>query len=202
MKKDMNSDRSEDARVSWRELYSYWNLAIKKFPQLGSETSCLKVDITEPKFVPIYYFNWVPKAETQKAVQADIKQLASGWPEIGDSWSKGTVRTAGLLASCETKEETAAVWLSAFALSLLRKGKHWNTTKRNAADIEQEAHILLAGKHGYWHASSKEFFPQFYIPEKLFWESQELSVSTLVELAALNAALVSANFVPVEYKLV
>ena len=44
MKKDMNSDRSEDARVSWRELYSYWNLAIKKFPQLGSETSCLKVD--------------------------------------------------------------------------------------------------------------------------------------------------------------
>ena len=48
MKKDMNSDRSEDARVSWRELYSYWNLAIKKFPQLGSETSCLKVDITEP----------------------------------------------------------------------------------------------------------------------------------------------------------
>lgn len=138
----------------------------------------------------------------EEAVQEDLKILASGYPEVGTSWSRGTIKTASLLADCETEEEFAAVWLSAFALSLTRKGGEWDTTKRNAAIIEQEACSIVTKRHGYWHASSRDFFPVFYIPTNLFWESKDLSAATLVELAAINAALVMAHFIPVEYKVV
>ena len=46
----------------------------------------------------------------------------------------------------------------------------------------------------------REFFPEFYIPMELFWEDKKLSVSALVKLAALNAAVVIGNYTPVEYK--
>ena len=35
---------------------------------------------------------------------------------------------------------------------------------------------------------------------ELFWEDKKLSVSALVKLAALNAAVVIGNYTPVEYK--
>jgi hypothetical protein len=38
--------------------------------------------------------------------------------EIEAGWSKGTIRTAALLCSCEKEEEFAAVWICAFVLSL------------------------------------------------------------------------------------
>ena len=47
---------------------------------------------------------------------------------------------------------------------------------------------------------AREFFPEFYIPMELFWEDKKLSVSALVKLAALNAAVVIGNYTPVEYK--
>ena len=46
----------------------------------------------------------------------------------------------------------------------------------------------------------EKFFPEFYIPMELFWEDKKLSVSALVKLAALNAAVVIGNYTPVEYK--
>ena len=109
--------------------------------------------------------------------------------EIEAGWSKGTIRTAALLCSCEKEEEFAAVWICAFVLSL-----------RNAFNLEYEAAPVFARKYGYWHSNSREFFPEFYIPMELFWEDKKLSVSALVKLAALNAAVVIGNYTPVEYK--
>ena len=92
--------------------------------------------------------------------------------EIEAGWSKGTIRTAALLCSCEKEEEFAAVWICAFVLSLMRGRSGGDETHRNA----------------------------FYIPMELFWEDKKLSVSALVKLAALNAAVVIGNYTPVEYK--
>ena len=100
--------------------------------------------------------------------------------EIEAGWSKGTIRTAALLCSCEKEEEFAA--------------------HRNAFNLEYEAAPVFARKYGYWHSNSREFFPEFYIPMELFWEDKKLSVSALVKLAALNAAVVIGNYTPVEYK--
>ena len=188
--------------ATWRQIYDDWNWAVRDFPELRSLSCCMKINITQPQYGPVYHFDWVAKGTEEEAVQEDLKILASGYPEVGTAWSRGTIKTASLLADCETEEEFAAVWLSAFALSLTRKGGGWDTTKRNAAIIEQEACSIVTKKHGYWHASSRDFFPAFYIPTNLFWESKDLSAATLVELAAINAALVMAHFTPVEYKVV
>lgn len=120
--------------------------------------------------------------------------------EIEAGWSKGTIRTAALLCSCEKEEEFAAVWICEFVLSLTRGRSGGDETHRNAFNLEYEVAPVFARKYGYWYSNSREFFPEFYIPMELFWEDKKLSVSALVKLAALNAAVVIGNYTPVEYK--
>ena len=98
------------------------------------------------------------------------------------------------------KKSFAAVWICAFVLSLTRGRSGGDETHRNAFNLEYEAAPVFARKYGYWHSNSREFFPEFYIPMELFWEDKKLSVSALVKLAALNAAVVIGNYTPVEYK--
>ena len=99
-----------------------------------------------------------------------------------------------MLCSCEKEEEFATVWICAFVLSLTRGRSGGDGTHRNAFNLEYEAAPVFARKYGYWHSNSREFFPE------LFWEDKKLSVSALVKLAALNAAVVIGNYTPVEYK--
>lgn len=190
---------STNEMMKWSEIYCLWQSEVRKFSNLLNQTKCLRVAITKPQYGPLYYYNWVPNGTVDTSIQEDIKVLASAWPEIGTSWSKGTIRTAALLADCKTEEDTAAVWLCAFALTLLRSGSKWDETKRNAAKIEQEARTVFASEHEYWHTSSRAFFPQFYLPDGLFWDADNLSISTLIELAVVNASLVAAHYTPVEY---
>ena len=77
---------------------------------------------------------------------------------------------------------------------------NWIEKEREKESMEYEAAPVFARKYGYWHSNSREFFPEFYIPMELFWEDKKLSVSALVKLAALNAAVVIGNYTPVEYK--
>ncbi len=184
----------------WNDIYRDWKIETRKFPELCGQLRYLSVNISKPQYGQCYFFDWVPKIDEENAIQAGVTALASGWPEVGTSWSKGTIKTASLLASCETEEECAAVWLCSFALSLLRHETDRCETYRNALHLEHEACAVFARKYGYWHSSSRDLLPESYIPANLLWESKDLSVSTLVELAAINAALVMTHYTPVEYK--
>ena len=64
--------------------------------------------------------------------------------EIEAGWSKGTIRTAALLCSCEKEEEFAAVWICAFVLSLTRGRSGGDETHRNAFNLEYEAAPVFA----------------------------------------------------------
>ncbi len=151
---------SKNEMMKWSEIYCLWKSRVRKFPNLLSQTVCLKSEITKPQYGPLFYYNWVSNGTVDTSIREDMTALASGWTEIGTSWSKGTIRTAALLADCKTEEETAAVWLCAFTLILLRSESKWDDTMRNAAKIEQEARTVFASEHGYWHTSSREFFPK------------------------------------------
>lgn len=186
--------------VQWDDIYHYWRAATSKFPELQGPLRCLRADISEPKYGPIYYYDWVEKENAEAAIQKGVTALASGWPELGTPWSKGTIRTACLLVSCKTEEELAAVWLCASSLSLLRNGAGESGMQRGAADIELKTCKIFARKYGYWHSNSRDIFPELYIPMKLLRDSKDISVPMLLELAVINAALVMAHFTPVEYK--
>ncbi len=192
---------NRDNTVKWKDIYHIWQAAVRKYPELQNLPLYRSVAFSEPRFGPCFYFNWIKKEEEEKAIREDLAALASSWPEVGMNWSRGTVKTAGLLAFCETEEEAAAVWICAFALFLDRRGGGRNTTTGNAYLLEREACGVFARKRGYWHTSSRDFFPDCYIPEGLLWERETLSVSTLVELAAINAAMVMTHYTPVEYKM-
>ena len=81
--------------------------------------------------------------------------------EIEAGWSKGTIRTAALLCSCEKEEEFAAVWICAFVLSLTRGRSGGDETHRNAFNLEYEVAPVFARKYGYWHSNSREFSRNF-----------------------------------------
>lgn len=186
--------------VKWKDIYSWWKAAIIIFSEIQGSIRCLRVDISEPKYGPICYYDWVKKDNEEATVKAGVAALASRWSELDSPWSKGTINTVSMLASCEAEEEFAAIWLCAFSLTLLRRGLDRSGTRKNAACIERESCAVFARKYGYWHHSSRDFFPEFYIPDGLLWESEDLSVLSLVELAAVNASLVMSHFTPIEYK--
>ena len=158
---------SKNDTMKWEDIYKVWKWEMCKFPVLSAQKYCLKTEISKPRFGPCYSFNWIEKEREKESIESDVAALTSGRMEIEAGWSKGTIRTAALLCSCEKEEEIAPVF---------------------------------ARKYGYWHSNSREFFPEFYIPMELFWEDKKLSVSALVKLAALNAAVVIGNYTPVEYK--
>ena len=186
--------------MKWEDIYKVWKWEMCKFPVLSAQKYCLKTEISKPRFGPCYSFNWIEKEREKESIESDVAALTSGRMEIEAGWSKGTIRTAALLCSCEKEEEFAAVWICAFVLSLTRGRSGGDETHRNAFNLEYEAAPVFARKYGYWHSNSREFFPEFYIPMELFWEDKKLSVSALVKLAALDAAVVIGNYTPVEYK--
>ncbi len=195
----MNRVKKKDI-LEWKDIYELWGYAISELPELHIQQPHLSVGFSEPKYGQVCYFNWARKGDEEKTVQSDLVTL-SRWQEIGENWSKGTIRTASILARCETDEERAAVWIAACMLSLTRSGIAINTTIRNAHQIEHQARIYFTHKYGYWHTNSREFFPEFYIPNGLLWDGKELTAPTLIELAALNASMVLTHYTMIEYKM-
>ncbi len=190
-----------EKELPWEEIYHLWQLAMTKYPELKDPNLCQRRLFSEPRFGPIYHFNWVNKNNMEAAIQEDLRILASAWPEIGSQWSKGTIMTAALLASCETEEELAAVWLSAFARSWLGRGYPTNTTEHNLSNISEKARFVFAPRYGYWHHNSSDLFPEEYISRYLLYSCDELSAMSIVDLAAANASLVMTHYTPVEYEM-
>lgn len=79
--------------------------------------------------------------------------------EIEAGWSKGTIRTAALLCSCEKEEEFATVWICAFVLSLTRGRSGGDGTHRNAFNLEYEAAPVFAEKIWLLAFKFKRIFP-------------------------------------------
>ena len=192
---------SLESTIKWKDIYLIWDAATTRLPELCKRPCCRSVDISKPLFGPCYYYNWVKNGEMDIAIQKDLAILDSEFLEVGMSWSKGTLMTASLLSSCQDGEELAAVWLCAFALTLLRQNiiDH-QETRILLSNLQREACAVFARKYGYWHSNSRTLLPEFYIPTELFWENTPLSLSVLVELAAINAASVLAHYTPIEYK--
>ena len=188
-----------DDALAWKELYAHWGIAIMKFPELQGNLDIRRVAIHEPKYGPVYFYNWVDKRNEEAAIREDVRKEASTWQEIGSEWSKGTLTTATLLASSKTPEELAAVWITAFALALQKRLKHHNALHHNAFMVVHSASAVFAQRYGYWHHNSSNFFPEFYVPYSLLWDDVPLTQFVIVELAALNAAHVLAHFTPIEY---
>lgn len=106
--------------MKWEDIYKVWKWEMCKFPVLSAQKYCLKTEISKPRFGPCYSFNWIEKEREKESIESDVAALTSGRMEIEAGWSKGTIRTAALLCSCEKEEEFAAVWICAFVLSLTR----------------------------------------------------------------------------------
>ena len=185
----------------WEDIYQHWKFAARKYPELQGENKCLKIEINEPRFGQVYHYNWIDNSKKEQSIKKDISALASMYLDIGEEWSKGTIKTAGILSCCETEEEFAAVWICAFVTEIERNRSEPTETLRNAMRIAYEAYNIFVSKCGNWHSASRMLFPESYIPISLFYDTKNMSFQTLVELAAINAALVLAHYTPVEYKL-
>lgn len=191
--------RINDDALTWKELYAHWEIAVMQFPELQGNLDFRRVTIQEPKYGPVYLYNWVDKRNEETAIREDVRKETSTWQEIGSEWPKGTLTTAMLLASSKTPEELAAVWITAFALALQKRSEHHNVLHYNAVIVEHSASPVFAQKYGYWHHSSNNFFPEFYVPRSLLWDNVPLTQFVIVELAALNAAQVLVHFTPIVY---
>ena len=84
---------NKNDKATWRQIYDDWNWAVRDFPELRSLSCCMKINITQPQYGPVYHFDWVAKGTEEEAVQEDLKILASGYPEVGTAWSRGTIKT-------------------------------------------------------------------------------------------------------------
>lgn len=184
-------------KYTWQEIYEYWKWAAADFPELKWPESCRKIAISEPQFGSYYHFNWVERATETASIQRDIAMIAS-YCDVAYQWSKGTQYTAALLSTSETEEEFAMVLICAYMLEISRNTFPVNDTVRHAKQIEDVCRNSLAGKYS-WHFKSREFFPRSYLPPMLFNEANALEVSTLIGLAAVNAALVLRYYIPVAY---
>ena len=190
----------KDTEWNWEKIYGVWKIATLRFPELRGPLHYRSVNFSKPEYGPCYYFDWLTNGEEQMKIETSLKALASTWSDIPTNWSKGTIQTAALLTCCENEEELAAVWICAFALSLIRTRAIKGETQRNAVNLEHEACLLFVHDYGYWHSNSRDLFPEFYIPMDLFWDDKKFSMEELIEFAAMNAALVLAHYTPVEYK--
>lgn len=83
---------NKNDKATWQQIYDDWNWAVRDFPELRSLSYCMKINITQPQYGPVYHFDWVAKETEEEAVQEDLKILASGYPEVGTSWSRGTIK--------------------------------------------------------------------------------------------------------------
>ena len=150
---------------------------------------CFKTEISKPRFGPCYSFNWIEKEREKESIESDVAALTSGRMEIEAGWSKGTIRTAALLCSCEKEEEFAAVWICAFVLSLTRGRSGGDETHRNAFNLEYEAAPVFCEK--IWLLAFKfkrNFSRNFIFLWNCFGKIKKLSVSALVKIGSTQCS--------------
>ena len=183
--------------MDWRQIYAAWKESIQKYPELQGPLRCRKVIIS--KSARPQYYDWVSKENEDIEITAIQNLLASGRPDADSPWSNGALRTAEFLIESASEEESSAILLRAFALTFIRARGNVNKTYRNAAIIEREAQNRLGLGQREWHPSSREFFPEFYIPYEVLFGGEEIRISALIELATMNAALVMQHYTPVAF---
>lgn len=52
---------NKNDKATWRQIYDDWNWAVRDFPELRSLSCCMKINITQPQYGPVYHFDWVAK---------------------------------------------------------------------------------------------------------------------------------------------
>ena len=198
-----------DDELTWEKIYSYWCYFECFYPELKDPMNYIIKPVPkkcEQKVSQLYHSTWIEKNTRNEPKKTEAALFEQMMRDNAFLWNAGTIHTAYLLTLCQTEEERAAIWISAFARTIICKNEYLNPKDRKAIyfkleDILYKSCALFAPLQGGWHVKSQTFFPQFFFPHYILSEKNDFSYVSLIEMAATNAALILNHYTPITYEL-
>lgn len=193
---------NDSIEFNWENIYGWWSYFVEFNPELKDPmnfTIRAVPDKPEYKYGYRYISNWVENNTKSSLTKTDGEMIKDAMNDAAFRWSAGEIHTAFLLTRCQTDEERAAVWISAFANTFVHNNKGNNATYNILEKIRDKSLAIFTGLYGNWKEKSSSFFPKFFFPHYVINEERELSYVSLVEMAVANAALVLNHFTPITF---
>lgn len=183
--------------ITWEKLYECWEYYMWNAPSiLKSPITFEEVHIEYNRDGFIYGYDWLSHAKLQerkKIIENDVNQFLY----FTQPSNKGTIHTLQMLAEGKNDEETAAIWMYAIAFEMLQNGLHGKARKY----VNQICHVsqrFLFERFCFWHHAMRKLVPEIYT-NYLIRETEFESIESIIEIIALNAALIRHEYVPVLY---
>ena len=183
--------------ITWEQLYKCWEYqmwntpAILKSPFIFEE---INLEYTGEEF--IYGYDWLARAQLQnrkKMLEKDATQFLF----FTNPSNKGTRHTLQMLSEAKTNEEIAAIWIYATAFELLQNDLCCKSRKF-VYEICHVTQRYISERFCFWHHAMRKLIPEIYT-NCLVREIKFESIESIIEIIALNAALIRYEYVPVLY---
>lgn len=194
----MTAISRDEQSFTWKDIYAYCRLyALQQSKSLKHPPNVLFVPVPQQTRYEFYGLDWIEKEHYDERIELVTKRTAEFFVG-GTVLNKGTLHTLKMLSSAQDEEELAAIWIYAFLFDIAGRASRGGYS-RLAWQIENEACAFLSERFYMWHHAMRSLVPEVYIPYGLLREAEFRSFKPLVDMALLNAQIVSNEFVPVLY---
>lgn len=185
--------------VSWEKIYDYWCLASMHGPSvLNLPISPKELYVDFNKYDGAFYgYDWLTLKQYDSR-KATIKNNVTQFLYFTNPTNKGTIHTLNMLINSVSDEERAAIWIYSFAkeISDLHNGGNIN---RYAYELCNASQNFLSQHFYMWHPAMKKLVPEIFINYNIYLETEFNTINAVIELARLNAAIISQEYIPILY---
>ncbi|MEA4830877.1 MAG: hypothetical protein VB121_12970 [Enterococcus thailandicus] len=186
-------------QASWENIYGHWKLCATSGPAVFNAPINpveIHVDLRDENTI-FYGYDWLTRSELYKRKEI-IEKNPSEFLYFTQPTNKGTIHTLSMLMEAKDEEESAAIWIYAFAKELADTNVGGNIG-RYAYQLCDASRDFLSNHYYLWHHAMKKLVPELFINYNIYLETQFHSIEAIIELARLNAALVLYEYVPILY---
>lgn len=184
--------------ITWEKIFQSWSLRANSGPEIIRKPKTLQ-EIHVPyerSGEYIFGYDWLSYREFEQR-KASIEKGPTDFLYFTKPTNKGTIYTLQMLQESENDEERAAVWIYAFSQELLNLNYRGNIV-RTALQLSNLVFPFLSERFFMWHHAMRRLIPAIYFGYPLF-EGTDFSIEAVIQLACVNAALISHEYVPILY---
>lgn len=188
---------------SWENIWNHWKFFCRNnFPELLDSVHFKHILFTfNHDTFRIYGYDWVNKTEFENRIKY-VTQDTLNFLYFGEKLNKGTIYTARALVEAKDNSELlAAIWITSYVKDHLNefpcewRGNGYRILKQ----IEAQSLRILKENGVSWHHAMRKLLPEDYF-STLLDKIQMDDYEQMVEMAALNAALILSQYVITLYE--